>query len=341
MTNDETKAEGTVPVTPERIMQTISGVWGGVMLGTAAKFDLFTLVEEGLGTASGIADRAGISRRGAQALLDGMVAVGLLVRQDGICRNAPDASKFLVRNQPTSMGQLPVLEALEALPALARLPDVVRSGVPIEAEGPPPEEFFSRLVPAIAPLSFMPATLAAQELGVAAAGRLEVLDVGGGSGAWATVLGRLNPQVRVTQIDTPAVNRVARELASRAGMGDRFYAVDGDFHVDDLGWSQYDIAICSHVAHMLGPAQNLSVFERIRRALKPTGTLVIADFVLEDDRSGPAMGLLFQANMLVRNKEGACWRKADYRTWLGDAGFGEVRIVPTPGPVSLILARLR
>jgi SAM-dependent methyltransferase len=155
------------------------------------------------------------------------------------------------------------------------------------------------------------------------------------------VLGRLNPQLTVTQIDSPEVNRVARELVSRAGVGDRFQTVDGDILTDDFGWSRYDVAVYSHIAHMLGPAQNLAVFEKIRRALKPTGTLVIADFVLEDDRSGNPFALLFQANMLVKTKEGACWRRADYRTWLGDAGFGEVSFVPTPGPVSLILAQPR
>jgi hypothetical protein len=134
---------------------------------------------------------------------------------------------------------------------------------------------------------------------------------------------------------------VARDLVSRAGVGDRFYAIDGDFHVEDLGWNRYDLAIYSNIAHMVGPGQNLAAFDKIRRALKRTGTLVIADFVLEDDRSGHPIALLFQANMLVRTEEGACWRKADYRTWLGDAGFGEVRYVPTPGPVTLIFAKPR
>jgi SAM-dependent methyltransferase len=327
-------------VTPERIMQTIAGAWGAAMLGTAAKVDLFTLVEEGVATASGIAERAGISRRGAQALLDGMAALGFLVRQDGTYRNAPDAAKFLVQGQ-VSMRQLPVLEAIEALPALAHLPEVVRTGKPLAGEGPAPDDFFPRLVPAIAPLSQLPAAVAIAELGVATAGPLEVLDVGGGSGAWTVALGRANPRVKVTQIDLAAVNRVARELVSRAGQGDRFYAIDGDFHVEDLGWSRYDLAIYSHIAHMLGPGQNLAAFQKIHRALKPTGTLCVADFVLEDDRTGHPLAALFQANMLVRTEEGQCWRQADYKAWLGDAGFGEIRFVPTPGPVTLILATPR
>jgi ubiquinone/menaquinone biosynthesis C-methylase UbiE len=337
----EGAAAGRTPVTPERIMQQVAGPWGGVMLATAVKSGLFTLIEEGVATVGAIAERAGISRRGAQVLLDGMAAAGLVVRQDGAYRNAPDASTFLVQNKPTYMGELPVIEVLDELPQLARFPEAVRTGDPLETGGLPSAEFFSRLVPAIAPLAFLPASLAAQELGVADAGPLEALDVGGGSGAWTVVLGKLNPQIRVTQIDLPAVNRVARELVAREGIGDRFYVVDGDFHVQDLGWSRYDLAIYSNIAHMLGPAQNYAVFEKIRRALKPTGTLVVADFVLEDDRRAHPIALLFQANMLMKTAEGACWRKADYTSWLGDAGFGEPRFVSTPGPVTLIFAKPR
>jgi SAM-dependent methyltransferase len=339
--SDAGVAAGSTPITPERIMQHLAGVWGGVMLATAAKVGLFTLVEEGVASAGRIAERAGISRRGAQALLDGMVALGLVVREDGAYHNAPDAATFLVQNKPTYLGELPVIEGLEALPALARFPEVVRTGAPVELTAPQQEDFFARLVPAIAPLSFMPASLAAQELGVADAGPLEVLDVGGGSGAWAMVFGRLNRQVKVTQIDLAPVNRVARELVARAGIGDQFLVVNGDFHVEELGWNRFDVAILSNIAHLLGPGENLAVFEKIRRALKPTGTLVIADFVLEDDRSAHPFALLFAANMLAKTAEGACWRKADYGTWLGDAGFGEVRFVRTPGPVTLIFARPR
>jgi hypothetical protein len=42
--------------------------------------------------------------------------------------------------------------------------------------------------------------------------------------------------------------------------------------------------------------------------------------------------------MLLKSKKGGTWRRADYQTWLAEAGFDDISFHPTPSPTTLIFA---
>src|SRR4029077_12947014 len=95
---------------------------------------------------------------------------------------------------------------------------------------------------------------------------------------------------------------------------------DGDLHKSDFGTSRYDYAIYSHIAHQEAPADNIAIFRKLRKAVKPGGTLVVNDFVLNDDRTGHPFAMMFSAQMLVVTKEGSAYRQGGYLSWVvGDA----------------------
>ena len=84
--------------------------------------------------------------------------------------------------------------------------------------------------------------------------------------------------------------------------------IDGNLLEADFGENEYDYAIFSHMAHGLSPEQNKAVFAKFRKALKPGGALVVADFVLDEKRNGHPMALLFYANMLHSTEGGQTYR---------------------------------
>jgi hypothetical protein len=49
--------------------------------------------------------------------------------------------------------------------------------------------------------------------------------------------------------------------------------------------------------------------------------------------------MMFASEMLLVSKGGNAWRQSDYRTWLAEAGFASVDIVPTPGPATVVFAK--
>jgi SAM-dependent methyltransferase len=325
---------------PAPIMQISTGPWANAILAAAVEHRAFAHLESAPLSAEALAAQARIARRGAQALLDGLLGLGLVEKEGDRYRNTALASQFLVEDKPLFLGGLSRVNLAEG-PRRALLPQSVRTGAPAVDETTDQKEnpFWELLVPAIAGLAAPVARLAADKLGVAQAGAISVLDVGGGSGIYAVVWGKANPQCRFTQLDWANVNRIARGITGKAGIADRFETIDDDFHTADFGSARYDFAIYSNIAHQESPRDNATVFGKFRRALKPGGALVISDFVLENDRTGHPFALMFHSTMLLDSKEGAVWRKADYESWLREAGFSSITFEPTPGPSTIVIAK--
>ncbi|WP_226961827.1 MULTISPECIES: class I SAM-dependent methyltransferase [Streptomyces] len=326
--------------TPDGIMRLINGYWATGILGAAATHGLFTHLDAGAGTADELAARAGISERGAQTLLDGLVSLGLVELGEGGYRNSPEAATFLVRGRPADLSSFARLK-LAHMGAMVDLPEVVRVGGPVAdaatevADNP----HWAEVVPAIAAQSVPVAEIAAEKLGLAGAGPISILDVGGGSGIYSAIWLGLNPEARATQLDWAPINEIARRLVAERGVADRFTCVDGDLHTTDFGEAAHDVAVFSHIAHQEGPEENIAILTRLRAALRPGGTLVICDYVVDDDRGGPPFPLIFASEMLLKSKRGGTWRRADYHAWLVKAGFSDITFQPTPSPATLVFAR--
>lgn len=330
-------AEKGAPPNPRRIGQYVVDHLGAMIMATGVQYSIFAHIEQGHSSSEEIAAAADTSVRGTQALLDGLVAIGLLTVSEGRYANTPESSAYLVEGKPDYMGMWVnrISSSDDRRASRTEIPSVVKLGR-VEFER---DSFESpRLAMALAPEALPMAQFAAARLKFSTLPEPRVLDVGGGAGVFSAVFLRANAKARATQIDDPAVNRAAREYVARAGVADRFETIDGDFRYVDFGLESYDVAIFSHVAHLFGPEENASTFGRIRRALKTGGSLLVIDFVIDDSRSGPSMALLFHIEMMLRTATGGVWREGDYRGWLTEAGFGNVAVERSPTGVSLIIA---
>lgn len=326
--------------TSDRIMRLVNGYWATGILGAAASHSLFTHLEAGANTASHLAAQAGISERGAQTLLDGLLSLGLVELRDGNYHNTAEAATFLVEGKPTCLSGFARFK-LASMGELVALPNVVRNGGPVTdtvvevADNP----HWEKVITAIAAQSAPVAMIAADVLRLAEAGEVSILDIGGGSGIYSAIWLGLNPAARSTQIDWRPINAIARRLVAERGVADRFTCIDGDFHTTGFGTATHDVVVYSHIAHQEGPEDNVAIFTKIRGALKPGGTLVINDYIVDDDRSGPPFPLIFASEMLLKSKRGGTWRRADYQAWLAKAGFEDISFQPTPAPATLVFAR--
>ena len=77
---------------------------------------------------------------------------------------------------------------------------------------------------------------------------------------------------------------------------------------------------------------------KVFRALDSGGTIAIAEYLVNPDRTGPVGGLLFAVNMLVSTEQGNTYSFEEISNWLSEAGFGQARLLEVPGPSPLILA---
>jgi predicted O-methyltransferase YrrM len=335
-------SETTAPPAPDRIFQLTTGAWATALAGAGVTHGIFTRLSSGPATAADVAQRTGLSPRGARTLLDGLTGLGLLTTSEGRYANAPDADAYLVEGRPRYLGAYVAFGASD-IGRWADLAEVVRTGVPTHPDTAevPDNPFWERLVPAILALAAPVAEQAARSLSVADGGPLSLLDIGGGSGIWSIVFLRANREARARQLDWANVNRIARRIVDGAGVGDRFETVDGDFRTTDLGQAAHDVVVLSNIAHQESPSSNRELFGRIQSALKPGGVLVISDFVVDDGRAGPPFALLFASVMLLNTRQGSTYTASEFREWLGGAGFSSVQLEKTPGPTTIVYARTR
>ena len=114
----------------------------------------------------------------------------------------------------------------------------------------------------------------------------------------------------------------------------------GDMLRDDFG-SDYDIIMLNAICHMFSEEQNLDIFHRARQALAPNGRLVVQDFILNPDKTGPQHAALFSVNMLVGTEAGASYSEVEFTSWMKAAGLTEVHRINVPGPSDLIVGHAK
>jgi hypothetical protein len=98
----------------------------------------------------------------------------------------------------------------------------------------------------------------------------------------------------------------------------------------------HDAYIFSHIIHDWNPEQCHTILSNCRKAIKPTGKLLIVEMVLPEGDT-PHPGKMLDIMMLV-GAGGQERTPSEYEALLSKAGFRMVRVVPTASAVSIVEA---
>jgi len=328
----------SAPVTPERLMQLSWGFAPPLIIEAAIHHGVFDHLETGAKTVEEVAGLSGASVRGLRAIMDALTGLQLLEKTGGRYRLAPEAAEFLVSGRPKFRGTMFLHSMRQLLPNWMQLREVVQSGRPVHREGTDSAQFFANFVEGLFAGNFPAASKLAEALGVQSAELpVRVLDIAAGSGVWGVALARRSPQVRVTAVDWPTVAEITRKMAAKHGVIDRFDYIEGDMHAVDFG-TGYQIATLGHIVHGEGEAGSRALLKKTFDALSPGGTIVIAEFLVDEERAKATHALLFAVNMLVGTEAGGTFSFGEISNWLVETGFRNVRQLEVPGPSPLILA---
>jgi ubiquinone/menaquinone biosynthesis C-methylase UbiE len=335
-------AQQRVPeVTPAPILEATFGFAATQILATAIDLDLFTHLVKGVNTVEVLARATACSPRGLRILLNALVGLQYLERDGERYALAPVAGVFLLKSSPQYLGGI-ILHSRQVRPNWDRLTEIVRNGRPGHAvEGAEDHgEFFAQFVDALYALNAGAAEVAAQRLTDGrSSGEFRVLDIGAGSGVWSLAIARRLPGARVTVADWPLViDKVTKQFGSRLGVADRYDYLPGNFREVEFGESRFEVALLGHVCHSEGAERTCTLLRRVHRALKPGGRILIAEMVPDEARREATFPLIFAVNMLVNTEEGDTFTFGEYRKWLEESGFRDVRTLEAPSPSPLILA---
>jgi SAM-dependent methyltransferase len=299
------------------------GFQNSYVIFAANEADVFALLEQPR-TAAYVADARGLSERGTRILLNGLAAMQLVIKEGGTYRNTELASACLVPGGKAYQGHI-LRHMRHVSQNWAQLGDAVRSGTGVRKQDSPrtPEQLRAFIL-GMMDISKMSAREMLPHLDLSE--RRHMLDLGGGPATYAIAFLNAYPRMRATVFDFPDVIEIAREQVAEARLEDRLSYVAGDMTRDDIG-SGYDFILLSNIIHSMSVEENRVVAGKCYDALEPGGLLVIKDFLVENDRSGPPFGLMFAINMLVATPEGDTYTFAEVETWTRDAGFKSGRAV--------------
>jgi acetylserotonin O-methyltransferase len=162
-----------------------------------------------------------------------------------------------------------------------------------------------------------------------------LVDLGGATGHLAMAACQRYSGLHGVVFDRPDAIPLAREVVGASPVADRIDFVPGDFFVHRL--PDADIYALGRILHDWTEEKILILLQRIFDALPSRGALLVAEKLLDDDKSGPRWAQMQSLNMLLCT-EGKERTLAEYKALLNRVGFGEVRGCKTDSPLDAVLA---
>ena len=126
-------------------------------------------------------------------------------------------------------------------------------------------------------------------------GRKKLLDIGGGPGSYSIAACKRFPKLKAVVYDLQETLEIAKEVIAREGLQERVSVKEGNWDTDSFG-EGFDVILFSNVLHGKDSKANMKLMKAYS-AMANNGLLVIQEFLLNDEKSGPLIPALF--NIMV------------------------------------------
>jgi cyclopropane fatty-acyl-phospholipid synthase-like methyltransferase len=313
--------EDSIP-RPDTINKLRSAADAAFAMLAGMQLEVFTPLKTGPMTADQIATAIGVAPTRLRLLLYSLVVAGLLTEQDGRFSNTPEANQFLVKGDPSYIGNRHVNIAKRWTDNLETAKSI-RTGVPqakLDFSNAPQTklETFLRNINA----NTVPAARTLLEKYDLSSAKT-LLDVGSGGGGLAITITKACPHIRATAIDLPEVAPIAQRIVEEEGVSERVNVVAADVLSGPLAGS-YDVAVMKGLLHVLSPQDARLALKHIGAAVNPGGAIYIIGQILDDSRLSPLEAVGFNLAFINVFDAGESYTEKEYRDWLSDAGFVDV-----------------
>jgi predicted O-methyltransferase YrrM/DNA-binding HxlR family transcriptional regulator len=317
------RREGAI-VNHEEVMAEARSFMQSRAILTAAELDLFTHLGQKPSSADEMADRLGLEPKALTRLLDCLVILGLMEKEQGPYSNT-EKGALLSANHPETVLPM-VLHMNHIWNNWSGLTERVRKGQDTQTK--PGLKFDKKSMKAF--IGAMHVAAKGLSLEIAETFDLtpfqKLLDIGGASGTYTMAFLRKNPKMKAVIFDLEEVIPLARERLQEEGLMERVEFVSGDFYQDELP-KGCDLALLSAIIHQNSPDENDALFQKVHRALNPGGIILIRDHIMEESRTRPASGAIFALNMLVNTRGGDTYTFIEVKDSLEKAGFKQVKLI--------------
>ncbi|MEX2027457.1 MAG: class I SAM-dependent methyltransferase, partial [Pirellulaceae bacterium] len=260
----------------------------------AVELGVFDLLAGGPQTLTQLATRLSASTDALQRLLDACVGLGLLSRDDRGYANTPVAETYLCSASPRRLSGYINFSNGPMWKLWTHLADAVREGThrwkqvygwdgPIFSHFFQDEEAKREFLMGMHGYGLIssPHVIAAFDLSPFT----RMVDLGGATGHLVAAACERYPQFSGVVFDLPEVVPLARELIGQTAVAGRIEIVAGDFFSDPL--PRGDLYALGRILHDWTEEKIIRLLTRIHAALPPGGGVLIAEKLLDDDKTGP------------------------------------------------------
>jgi O-methyltransferase domain/Dimerisation domain len=151
--------------------------------------------------------------------------------------------------------------------------------------------------------------------------------------------GSLGPELQATILDFPNVVRVAHRYVAEAGLADRVEFVSGN--ALDVAWPSADVVLMSYLLSAVSGPDIRRLLERARDTLSPAGTVLVHDFMLDDDRQGPDLAALWFLQYVAVSADPVPLTRADVTALMTEIGLVDIVSEPLIPDITRLVSAVR
>jgi SAM-dependent methyltransferase len=303
---------------------------------TGFELDIFSNIDESGTTNKQIANGLHLDEHACERLLNALVSLGFLTKQNNLFFNTIDSYNFLSKKSSNYLGGL--MHTNHLWNTWSNLTQVVKTG-----NSAHPSEINERgeewLFPFINAMHDRAKKQAPQQLAnIDLSGIRSILDVGGGSGAYSMEFVSKKPEIEVTVFDLPNVVPITKKFIEKEGFSGKIKTQAGDYTIDDLP-EGFDLIFLSAIIHSNSLEINQELIKKCFYSLNKNGKIVIQDWIMNGDRTQPLAGAVFAINMLVGTESGDCFTEQEVTEMLNSSGFKNISRMEFESGLSQIIAQ--
>lgn len=340
---ERTESKGEKTITPQNIMELGFAFWGSKALMSAVELGVFTVLADEPLDAANLQQKVGLHDRSARDFFDALVALGMLEREAGVYRNAPDTDRFLDRGKPSYIGGILEMANERLYPFWADLTQGLRTGEPQNELKEGGEDFFDVLYEDPDRLGKFLRAMTGVSMGankaIARTFPFEeydsFMDIGTAEGGLPVQVALAHDHVTGGGFDLPPVEPHFERYVDKHGLDERLHFHGGDFFEDPL--PEADVLAMGHILHDWGLEEKKLLLKRSYEALPKGGAVIVYESIIDNGRKENAFGLLMSLNMLIETPKGFDYTARQCRGWMGDVGFRKTHAESLPGADGMVV----
>jgi len=300
------------------------------------ELDLFTNIDESGSTNNQVAAGLHLDEHACERLLNALVSLGFLTKQNLLFFNTPESFTFLSKKSSGYLGGL--MHSNHLWNTWSNLTQVVKTGksahpTEINERG---EVWLFPFISAMHDRAIKQAPLQLSNLDLT--GIKSVLDIGGGSGAYSMEFITKKPEIEATVFDLPNVVPITKKFIDLEGFSGRIKTYTGDYITDELP-EGFDLIFLSAIIHSNSLEINHMLIRKCYNSLNRDGKIVIQDWIMNNERTQPTAGAIFAINMLVGTEAGDCFTDQEVTEMLSNAGFRNISRFEFESGLSQVIAQ--